>query len=85
MHVAAADRGVEAVEHAHVLVVEVDVDVAVQLAAAGEQLRLGVGVLVGQRAQDVADVVAAGVDLLDAAGRGRSTGGMRTMAIGAEF
>ena len=38
-HVGLADRGVEPVEHAHVLVVEVDVDVAVQRAVGGEQLR----------------------------------------------
>ena len=42
--VALADGGVEAVEHAHVLVVEVHVDVAVELALGGEQLALRGGV-----------------------------------------
>ena len=52
--------GVQPVEHADVLVVEVDVDVAVELPVGAEQLRLGRGVLLGERAQDRADVVAAG-------------------------
>jgi hypothetical protein len=46
-----------------VLVVEVDVDVAVEVAAVGEQLRRRLGMLLGDRAQDRADVLAAGVDL----------------------
>ena len=73
--VAVFDRGVEAVEHPHVLVVEVDVDVAVELAVLAEELGLGVGVLAGQRAQDLADVAAGGLDLglrrrFSGAGRG---------------
>ena len=54
-------RGVEPVEHPHVLVVQVDVHVAVQLAVLAEQLALGAGVLRGQRAQHLADVRALGL------------------------
>src|ERR1700686_3977749 len=39
--VAVGDRGVEAVQHPHVLVVEVDVDVAVEVAVGAEELALG--------------------------------------------
>jgi len=48
--------GLETVEHAYVLVVEVDVDVAVQTAVGGEQLRLRIGMAVGDGAQDLSDV-----------------------------
>src|SRR3954463_8620104 len=67
-HVAVADLGLEALQHAHVLVVEVDVDVAVELAAVAEDLRLGRRMLVGERAEDLADGRPAGGDLLLAAG-----------------
>src|SRR4051812_14949091 len=70
-HVAVVDRGVEAVEDPYVLVVQVDVDVAVELAAVAEELALGGRMLVGERAQDLADVRAVGADLLRAA-RGRA-------------
>ena len=66
---ALADGGVEPVEHPHVLVVEVDVHVAVELAVGSEELRLGLRVGRGERAQHLADVAAVGVDLLLAAGR----------------
>jgi len=54
----------EPVEHAHVLVVEVDVDVAVELALTREELGLGVGVLLGERGEHGADVLAGGLHLL---------------------
>ena len=70
--VALADRRLEPVEHAHVLVVEVDVDVAVQLAVGAEQLAAAVsGCAVGERVEDLADVRAVGADL---AARRRRTG-----------
>src|SRR6478735_9024860 len=65
-----ADRRVQTVEDADVLVVEIDVDIAVQRPVDAEELRLGGGVLLGERAQDRADVLAAGLHLLLAAHRG---------------
>ncbi len=62
--------GLEAVEHAHVLVVEVDVDVAVELALGREQLLLGAGMRLDQRAQGLADGGAVDRDLGLAAGLG---------------
>src|ERR1700742_345046 len=62
-----SDRRVEAVEHAHVLVVEGDVDGAVQLAVLREELALRLRVLARERAQDLADARAVGLDLLRAA------------------
>src|SRR3954447_3892760 len=67
--VGAADRRLQAVEDAHVLVVQIDVHVAVEPAVLGEQLRLRLGVRVGQRVEHRADVVALGRDLALAAGR----------------
>src|ERR1700742_4725736 len=53
--VAVADRRVQAVQHPHVLIVEVHVDVPVQAAVGGEQLGLGLRVIVGDGAQDLPD------------------------------
>src|SRR5690349_11799911 len=61
--VAVFDRGLEPLQDPDVLVVEVDVDVAVQLAVLAEELGRSVGELAGQRAQNLADVGAAGLDL----------------------
>src|ERR1700710_1953243 len=61
--VALGDRGLETLEHAHVLVVEVDVDVAVEVAVLAEELLAGGGVLGGEGAQDLADVGAASLYL----------------------
>src|SRR3954447_18920097 len=72
--VRAADRRLEAVEDADVLVVEVDVDVPVEPAVVGEELRLRLGVRRGQRVQHRADVVAIGRNLALAA-RGRAQDG----------
>src|SRR5881394_3766280 len=68
--VAIADRGLEPVQHPHVLVVEVDVDVAVEVALGAEELLFGGRVLGGQRSQHLADVGAGGVNLGLAPGLG---------------
>src|SRR5437868_13707780 len=57
-YVVRTDRGLEPLQHAHVLVVHIDVHVAVELAALREELALGGRVLVRERAQHVADVPA---------------------------
>src|SRR3954453_11839979 len=69
-----ADRGLEPLQHAHVLVVHVDVHVAVELAALREELALGGGVLLRERAQHVPDVAAVDGDFL-LAPRGRAEDG----------
>src|ERR1035437_221934 len=68
--VAFADGRVEALEDAHVLVVQIHVDVAVQLTVGREQLRLGVGMALGEETQDFANRRAAGGELLLAPNRG---------------
>src|SRR6202012_1181393 len=68
--VAHADGRVEAVEHPHVLVVEVHVDVAIEVAVRAEELRLGTGMPLDYRAEDLADVVTVGADLALAADGG---------------
>src|SRR5829696_8964575 len=57
------DRRVEPLQDADVLVVQVHVHVPVERPVVAEQLVRGLGVLLGQRAQHLADVAALGVDL----------------------
>jgi len=59
--VGVADRRIQPVQHAHVLVVEVDVHVPVQRAVGAEQLILGGRVIGREVAEDLADVRAVGL------------------------
>ena len=68
-------------EHPDVLVVEVHVDVAVELPVGAEELVLRRGVLLGEVAQDAADVVAGGRTSFSPPTDGRSTGGILIVAI----
>src|SRR4051795_9622973 len=69
--VALTDRSIQALQDPNVLVVQIDVHVAVQLPVLAEELALGIGVLLGQRAEHLAHVRARGGHLLLAA-RGRA-------------
>ena len=73
---------VEAIEHTHVLVVEVDVDVAVEPAIRGENSCDCVSGCCSATVRRISPTDdALGAQLLLAPTDGRSTGGMRTVAI----
>ena len=78
------DRGVEAVEHPHVLVVEIDVDVAVEVAVRAEQL-LSVSGCAAVSARSTSPTVAPSASTSAAPPVcGRRTGGILTVAMRAE-
>src|SRR5829696_1443456 len=72
--VALVDRRLEPLEDPHVLVVHVHVHVPVERPVLAEELVLGVGMLLGERAQDLPHVAACRRDLALAARRGPQDG-----------
>src|SRR3954469_5108368 len=66
--VALTDRCIQALQDPNVLVVQIDVHVAVELPVLAEELALGIGVLLRQRAEHLAHVRARGGHLLLASG-----------------